>query len=325
MKRNIVGSYYRSMVDNRYLYQAASDCSGISYQVNKEYGVGSIRRLDLGDGLDVSCWDTVSVERLWLDNLQSNQEVLEIIYCHGGQMTVQIGDDQELVLAEDDVLFYYHQQALPAVVINTRMYSGVSIHVHRQYVQQLLGTACADRFNGQWQDNISTMLANKPMVVRRAPLALQLTARKLQAACWNDMKTYLAFQAKIMEFLSSCMQNEARTDPAGTLTQADREIVYKAQQYLLEHLAEPPSIKKLAWICQTNSDKLQKDFKSVYHTTLYSYLRAKRLEKSQQLLKHSADSIAAIANQIGYTNPSKFASAFREYTGMTPSEYKKTD
>ena len=324
MKPDIVGLYYHAMLDSRYLCRQASDELETRYQVSRHHGAGCIRHVGAGDGLDFSCWDTVSAENLYLKNLRSNQDVLQIIYCLNGQMTVQVGPSQELVLAAEDVLFYDHQQALPDVAVSTRNYSGISIHVHRYYVQQLLGAASASRLNTQWPDTIRCLLANEPILVRQAPLSLQLAAGKLNPPGWSNMTATLTFQARILEFLGCCLLCADRSTPAGTLTQGDIATVYQAKQYLLEHLDDPPSVKKLAWLCQTNSDKLQKDFKAIYHTTLYAFVKIKRLEKSQQLLKQTDASIAAIANQIGYSNPSKFASAFREYTGMTPSEYKRS-
>jgi AraC-like DNA-binding protein len=32
--------------------------------------------------------------------------------------------------------------------------------------------------------------------------------------------------------------------------------------------------------------------------------------------------VAEVASRVGYTNSSKFAQAFKEYTGCSPKEYK---
>ena len=58
-------------------------------------------------------------------------------------------------------------------------------------------------------------------------------------------------------------------------------------------------------------------------TSLYAYLREYRLQTAQKLLAETDASIAEIAHRVGYENPNKFSSAFRQVFGMTPTEYRK--
>ena len=44
---------------------------------------------------------------------------------------------------------------------------------------------------------------------------------------------------------------------------------------------------------------------------------------AQKLLTETDSTIAEIAHQIGYENPNKFSSAFRQSFGMTPTQYRK--
>ena len=57
-------------------------------------------------------------------------------------------------------------------------------------------------------------------------------------------------------------------------------------------------------------------------TSLYAYLREYRLQTAQKLLTETDASIAEIAHRVGYENPNKFSSAFRQVFGMTPTEYR---
>ena len=42
-----------------------------------------------------------------------------------------------------------------------------------------------------------------------------------------------------------------------------------------------------------------------------------------ELLRRSDESVLAIAGQLGYDNASKFARAFRQVMGVSPSDYRK--
>ena len=52
-----------------------------------------------------------------------------------------------------------------------------------------------------------------------------------------------------------------------------------------------------------------------------SYIKQVRLRKAAILLKKKTLSISEIAFMTGFSSPSYFSQAFREYYGMTPKEF----
>ncbi|GAB3510325.1 hybrid sensor histidine kinase/response regulator transcription factor [Spirosoma knui] len=52
------------------------------------------------------------------------------------------------------------------------------------------------------------------------------------------------------------------------------------------------------------------------------YLRALRLQKAEELLKHSALSIAEVAYAVGFDNPRYFSRVFSEEKGVSPSSFR---
>ena len=48
-----------------------------------------------------------------------------------------------------------------------------------------------------------------------------------------------------------------------------------------------------------------------------------RIEKAKSLIENSAYTIAEISDMTGFASQSYFSTAFKAYTGMTPSQYKK--
>ena len=63
---------------------------------------------------------------------------------------------------------------------------------------------------------------------------------------------------------------------------------------------------------------LKRCFKGVYGTTIHHYLKECRINAAKRLLQESDRSILEIANAVGYENGSKFTSAFKGSTGVTP-------
>ena len=48
-----------------------------------------------------------------------------------------------------------------------------------------------------------------------------------------------------------------------------------------------------------------------------------KLEYACKLIEEGSYTISDISKMVGYSSPSKFTQAFKEYIGCTPSEYKK--
>ncbi len=48
------------------------------------------------------------------------------------------------------------------------------------------------------------------------------------------------------------------------------------------------------------------------------------MQTAQKMLAETGLQITEIANMIGYENPNKFTSAFREVYGVTPTEFRKS-
>ena len=57
---------------------------------------------------------------------------------------------------------------------------------------------------------------------------------------------------------------------------------------------------------------------------IWPYLRTYRLQVAKKLLLETESSVTEIASKIGYENPNKFTSAFKETYGSSPTEFRKS-
>ncbi|MDU4962536.1 MAG: AraC family transcriptional regulator [Sporomusaceae bacterium] len=322
MAQDVIGAYYDRLIRNQYLTPAVSKQAGSHYRICRGCGSGNMRRVRLGDGLDVNYCDDFSVS-LRLTNEEILPDMLEISCCLRGTLRVGLDSPAESYsLQPGQVMFYYHKNSLPAYAVDAYGYGGFSLHVHHDYLARWLAPDCAAQLDETWRLRVARLFGRQRLLVAAAPLDLLQLADGIQAGPGEGISGYLAFQAKVLDVLGSSLRllDRPQTPP---LPPQDWQLANQARQYLQENLCQPPAIAELARILHTNSCKLKKSFKQAYQTTLYGYVKRLRLEKSRELLKDPALSIAAVASEIGYANPSKYAVAFKLYTGMTPREYKQ--
>lgn len=84
----------------------------------------------------------------------------------------------------------------------------------------------------------------------------------------------------------------------------------------------PPTIDQLATEAAMSSAKLKKLFKEVYGTSIYAYHQRQRMGLAREMLLSGDFTVKEVGMQIGYTNLSNFAAAFRKEFNILPSEIR---
>ena len=72
-----------------------------------------------------------------------------------------------------------------------------------------------------------------------------------------------------------------------------------------------------------NTSTLKAVFKTVYGLPIATYMKEYRIHRAMELLRERDDSIASIAEQVGYGSQGKFTKAFKDVTQLLPTEYRK--
>lgn len=136
-------------------------------------------------------------------------------------------------------------------------------------------------------------------------------------------RTY--FKIKILELL---LYLEALELPQ---TPEEKPYFYKSQvektkalqQFLASHMEESFTQEQLSEQFSLPLTTMKQCFKSVYGTTIGSWLLQYRMNQAAVLLRTRREMrVAEIAGRVGYDSPSKFAVAFRKVMGMSPMEYR---
>lgn len=102
------------------------------------------------------------------------------------------------------------------------------------------------------------------------------------------------------------------------LSKNEMQKIRQARELILEGMADPPTLIELSRMIGLNDYKLKVGFKGMYGTTVFGYLREKRLEKALQLLQQGNMNVYETLLAVGYSNPSHFAQAFRGKYGVLP-------
>lgn len=92
--------------------------------------------------------------------------------------------------------------------------------------------------------------------------------------------------------------------------------------YVYAHIRERITIQGLAEHTGLSASYLSRLFKEETGMSVSGYIREKKIEKAQNLLKYCDYSLVEIANYLSFSSQSHFIQLFKEYTGMTPKMYR---
>lgn len=128
--------------------------------------------------------------------------------------------------------------------------------------------------------------------------------------------------AKALELLVLCLDDYGKKVEKRfkyLRNKLEKERIIAARDYLTKNLKEPPSLIQVSKAVGVNEFKLKHGFKEMFGTTVFGYLRARRLELAKHQLIGGQKEITAIALDLGYSSAQHFHTQFKKHFGVTPN------
>jgi AraC family transcriptional regulator len=94
-------------------------------------------------------------------------------------------------------------------------------------------------------------------------------------------------------------------------------------EFIEEHLAADISLTALAEIAGLSLFHFARAFTQSFGVPPHQYHMGRRMDRARSLLQKPALSVTEIGIQIGFRETSSFTRAFRRFTGLTPTEYRR--
>lgn len=97
----------------------------------------------------------------------------------------------------------------------------------------------------------------------------------------------------------------------------------RVTDWMAAHLADEFSLARLAEQAGMSEFHFNRLFKRATGVPPSQYHIQLRLDAARRLLRETKKSVIAIANEVGYSNPSHFAQLFRKANGLSPTDYRR--
>lgn len=294
------------------------------YKMQNETGEGMITQYPVFPGVDL-LYNDFHMENGFNENKRPRENVMEINHCREGRFECELKNGGCVYLGAGDLSVAMLSTQTKATGFPLGHFHGISIVVDLPHaaetirqLSEIVGDVSIDF------EKIRRQLCpdNTCFVTRSAPEVEHIFS-ELYVVPAEYRKGY--FCVKVLElllFLSSVRPSE--NQERRYFYQDQVRAVKAIRAYMVENVAEHFTLKQLSEKFDIPLTSMKNCFKGVYGISIYAYMKQYRVQTAAFLLKTSSDSITAIANRLGYENPSKFAGVFRQQMGMTPSEYRKS-
>jgi len=154
--------------------------------------------------------------------------------------------------------------------------------------------------------------------------AIRIVAQQIINCPYQGTSKRMFLQTKVQELiglqLMPILVDQSGVQPLPRLKSSTIASIHHAKDILLSHLENPPSILELSQMVGVSDRTLQRGFQELFGTKPFNYLTEKRMEWAEQLLRHENMKIVEVAHRVGYSEPRRFAEAFKRRFGITPSQ-----
>jgi len=134
----------------------------------------------------------------------------------------------------------------------------------------------------------------------------------------NELKRNAALM-EILALLIDASNNHPNYSPASP----KQDYIDKARNLIEHNYSETISISDLAANIGIDRSYLTRIFKEVLSITPQEYIRQFRLHKAALLLQDPEVKVSSVAHAVGYHDYVTFSRLFKQYKGVTPTEYRQ--
>lgn len=101
--------------------------------------------------------------------------------------------------------------------------------------------------------------------------------------------------------------------------------IVKTKLFIDRNFAQPIDLDTLSSEACVSKFHFIRIFKKTYSKTPYQYLFQKRMDQAKEMLKAGKLSIYEVCLRVGFESRQTFTTKFRQYTGLTPAQYRRKE
>lgn len=295
-------------------------------KLDPKAGIGSIKVLDIEDGLQIRIWDCtfnteLNIHRKVNDNPADKTFTL-VYYLTPGSFSLQGLAGNGTINSLWNTVFLTSDAAFDVQIMPGKPMQCLSLNFTPEWLQQniFIDIDFNDHFFQQ------QVFDSKPFVVFESLNSNeQIVIGNLFQNKYHQSFGKFFFRSKALNLLTEFFLKMHRriSSQRGTALYHEQQII-NAEKKLMQNLQGGlPDIKSIAAELSISESTLKRYFKKMYGKNIYEYYLEKKMIHARQLLDTHKSSVTEIAYTLGYEKVSQFITMFKRFYGIQPGAYKQ--
>jgi AraC-like DNA-binding protein len=241
-----------------------------------------------------------------------------------GDLTMEVSRTEPLRLNRPSLLVYSQPAGLDlqewtAPSVHER---SVAITLRPQFLLENFLTSAVDA-----PPQLRALISASPNQLRYCQFPLTTAmfeiATRLVDNPYTGILSLLYTEALAIELLCSAVAGFSTLggSPSKEYSEADLRCLHAARNLLTKQLSPPPTIRQIARSVGMNETYLKRGFRAVFGETLFAFSVRCRMQQALALLvREPRLPVARVAEAVGYSHQTSFATAFRRHFGVCPKD-----
>jgi AraC-like DNA-binding protein len=287
---------------------------------------GYFKYIPLGNGLQCMLSDYTLNQDMYMQRNRSDKEFYILRFD-------EISISDTLMVKIDNDYIREGKQNRASVLLTSSLYDfayqaakntairSINVLITRKWLKQYLDIKSMDKV-------LQKYLQLKTQSYNFAPFDIEYRALFNEVMDSGDVamkRSILENRIMMMveKFLTHLYQklNQLTEDDKIKISPDEIKRLMEVESYLVKDFSTPPPpISFLSRVAAMSTTTLKNKFKKLYGNNLYEYFQKSRMHRAKILLLSQKYSIKEIGSQLGYSNLSNFATAFKKEFNRLPSQ-----
>ena len=315
MNENLYG-LFDEVVLSDFNIKKESDKTIIELGPNAEYGRMETYSVFPGVILAYMDMHIENIDDVFFENVL-NARLLEINHCAEGRYSYAVGDDKIVYFGKGDLCISIYDLTKTLSDFPLGYYKGLEIFIDvdaaNEYVKEYIPDFDLIDFYEELHNS-------KGYVLVRSNEEIDHVIGELYHVDERIRESY--HKLKCLELLLFFSITNFTQVESISLSKRQAEIVENVKNDLIVDLDKRITLDELASKYGISKTALKNCFKEVYGKPIIKWRKEYKLDYACKLIESNEYSITEVSKMVGYSSPSKFSQAFRDYVGCTPSEYQ---
>ncbi len=247
-----------------------------------------------------------------------SSRLLEINHCLDGRYAYSVDDDKIIYFGKGDLCISVYEMTKTYSDFPLGFYNGLEIFIDVDVANDYIKQHIPDFDLIEFYEDLER---SQGYVLLRSTDKIDHVIGEMYDV--DDRIRLSYYKLKCLELLLFFSITKFRAPENISLTAQQVKIVDDVKNELTSNLESKITIDELAGRHGISKTTLKNCFKKVHGKPIFKWRKEYRLDYACKLIKEGSYTISEISKMVGYSSPSKFTQAFKEYAGCTPSEYSK--